>query len=380
LIEDALIDRLPAGRLDDDLVNALRKGLHKLRPALEAARPLADRSTGRYEIDWHEDVVSTLLPHIERARSVARLLQLDAVLAAEEGDIERASVSCRAAFNVARSLGDEPLLISLMARIAWASNVTKTLERVLAQGTCSPQTLVAWQGLLADEEAQPLLFRALRGERAMASEVLEQIARGELPGSALNGSGRGRQDVFDRMSDWSFYQPLAQLNEAVWLELTTRAIEATGRTPAEQRQTARDIDGEVRAFKAESPQFTLVCLLMANGIKVVEAAQRHQAELRCAQAALAAERYRLAQGRWPESLGQLVPAYLSALPADPFAEGPLHLRATEDGLVFYSVGPDSRDDSRAVDSNRRAIRFRLYDLARRHQPPRPRGERGPEGL
>ncbi len=189
LIEDALTDRLPAERLDVDLVNDLRRGIHQLRPALQAACPLADRSMGRYEIDWQENVISTLLPHIERARNVARLLQLDAVLAAEEGDIEHALVSCRAAFQVARSLGDEPTSIALLARVAWASNVTKTLERVLAQGTCSPQSLVAWQGLLTDEEAQPLLLRALRGERAMAAQVLEQIARGEQRGSVLDGSG-----------------------------------------------------------------------------------------------------------------------------------------------------------------------------------------------
>jgi hypothetical protein len=377
LIEDALTDRPPAERLDDDLVNALRKGINKLRPVLEAARPVADRSTGRYEIDWHEDVISTLLPHIERARNVVRLLQLDAVLAAEEGDIEHASVSCRAAFHVARSLGDEPTAVSFLARVAWSSNVTKTLERALAQGTCSPQTLLAWQGLLADEEAQPLLRRALRGERAMVSQVLERVARGEQPGSLLNGSGRGQPNVFDWLSDWSIYQPLARLNEAVYAELMTRAIEATGRSPAEQRQIVRDLDNEVRALKAESPQFGLVCLLMPNGTRLVETAQRHQAGLRCVQAALAAERYRLARGRWPESLDQLVPEYLSAPPTDPFGEGLLHLRTTEDGLVCALVGPDGRENALAVDSHGRAIRFRLYDLARRHQLPRQRGAQDP---
>jgi hypothetical protein len=46
--------------------------------------------------------------------------------------------------------------------------------------------------------------------------------------------------------------------------------------------------------------------------------------VRLAVVALAAERYRLAHKRWPNSLDDLVPDYLSKVPADPFADEPLH--------------------------------------------------------
>ena len=51
-----------------------------------------------------------------------------------------------------------------------------------------------------------------------------------------------------------------------------------------------------------------------------------EAQIRTAATALAAERFRLDQGRWPKSLDQLVPKYISAVPRDPFVKEPLKLR------------------------------------------------------
>ena len=59
------------------------------------------------------------------------------------------------------------------------------------------------------------------------------------------------------------------------------------------------------------------------------------------------ERFRLAEGRIPETLTELVPAFLSEVPADYFsATGePLRYRRWENGkYVVYSVGRDMEDD------------------------------------
>jgi hypothetical protein len=61
-------------------------------------------------------------------------------------------------------------------------------------------------------------------------------------------------------------------------------------------------------------------------------------------AALGAERYRLARGSLPETLGQLVPDYLPAVPEDPFDGAPLRYKRVDRGFVVYSVGEDRQDD------------------------------------
>jgi hypothetical protein len=71
--------------------------------------------------------------------------------------------------------------------------------------------------------------------------------------------------------------------------------------------------------------------------------------LRCAQAALAAERFRLAQGRLPDSLNALMPNYLPELPIDPFDGQPLKFRATDEGITIYSIYENEQDDEGRVE-------------------------------
>jgi len=62
------------------------------------------------------------------------------------------------------------------------------------------------------------------------------------------------------------------------------------------------------------------------------------AQVRSAQLALAVERYRMANGGTPESAGQLVPAFFSAVPVDPCNGQPLGYRPVEDGYIVFSAG------------------------------------------
>src|SRR5262249_8608825 len=64
--------------------------------------------------------------------------------------------------------------------------------------------------------------------------------------------------------------------------------------------------------------------------------------LRCGVTAVAAERYRLAHGRWPERLQDLVPDYLSKVPMDLFDGQPLRYRRLKDGVIVYTVGADQQ--------------------------------------
>jgi hypothetical protein len=68
------------------------------------------------------------------------------------------------------------------------------------------------------------------------------------------------------------------------------------------------------------------------------------ARLRTAGLALAMERYRLANGVLPDSLGDLVPRFVDVVPADPYDGRPLRYQKLTKGYVVYSVGEDGNDD------------------------------------
>ena len=69
------------------------------------------------------------------------------------------------------------------------------------------------------------------------------------------------------------------------------------------------------------------------------------------QAALACalERYRLANGQFPENLTALVPQFVSQLPNDIITGEPLKYRRTDGGqFVLYSVGWNEKDDGGTI--------------------------------
>lgn len=65
--------------------------------------------------------------------------------------------------------------------------------------------------------------------------------------------------------------------------------------------------------------------------------------------AIALERFRLAHGKYPESLEQLVPQFIAKLPHDVATGEPLKYQRTSDGcFILYSVGWNGIDDGGQV--------------------------------
>jgi hypothetical protein len=75
-----------------------------------------------------------------------------------------------------------------------------------------------------------------------------------------------------------------------------------------------------------------------------EAELRRQATARLLQADLAIRFYKQHSGRLPAKLDELVPAYLPALPLDPYSGQPLVYRTSGDDFTLYSVGHDRTDN------------------------------------
>jgi len=130
------------------------------------------------------------------------------------------------------------------------------------------------------------------------------------------------------------------------------------------------------AREARSPGLIPVTLFFVGYPKLEDWFSRGHAALRCLAAAVAAERYRRLHGEWPQSLVQLTPDLLAAVPDDPFTGGPLLYRRLPDGVVIYSVGQDGEDNGGKVDGVKVSdpgtdIGIRLWDVAKRRQPPKP---------
>ena len=71
-------------------------------------------------------------------------------------------------------------------------------------------------------------------------------------------------------------------------------------------------------------------------------------KVRCARTALAVERYRIDNGRFPAKLDDLLPGYLDTLLMDPFDGEPLRYRVDDEQAVIYAIGENMTDDGGKV--------------------------------
>ena len=168
-------------RMSEPLEKSLRAELKTHGKAVELARSLVKYPRGRHELIIAPAVIDTLLPHVQGTRGVARLMYASAMIQARDGDFSGALDSCRAIVAAARSIGDEPFLISQLVHIALGESALDATWRVLGQGEASDAALAPLQELLLDEMKQPLLLVGVKGERAVLTEIIRRLGTGEIP-------------------------------------------------------------------------------------------------------------------------------------------------------------------------------------------------------
>jgi hypothetical protein len=357
-LEKSLSDLPPTAALSPQQVRALSEALAAAKAALAEARKLKDCPAGRFPPTGVQRVPTGDGAYIPEARRVAPLLIYDALLREQAGDADGALESCRALVNLARSFGDEPDPLCVAFRVTMRSVACRQIERTLARVRPSAAALAELQRLLEDEEAQPLFLMGARALRAWLHRVMEALAEGETKVDAFPG--------------W-VTAGLAVNARPVTLRVSTRIVEIAklpvGQQEAELRSRGLPKPEEGSIFVREYifPKIQKVATDLAHG------QVRTQAELRCAIVALAAERYRLARGAWPESPDALVPAYLHAVPADPYDGQPVRYRRLADGVVIYCIGPDGNDDLGNLDRTGLGpagtdVGLQLWDVEHRTAP------------
>jgi hypothetical protein len=379
----------PEVQLSEQQRDHLEKRFAILLAAVVEARKLKDMPLGRHPIKYSDDGLSTLVPHLTDAWEVCALLQWDAARRAHATDNEGALESCLALQNAARSMGDEPFFISLMVRVGCNGFAVRAIERTLAQSHVTPAsepTLKLMQEVFAEELTEPTLLIALRGQRAGLHQFVQAMVEGKVTAATLGAVGRtvdileavyqgnrGKRSLNNEVeSRLTEYLPGSLTRQhAAMLHFANDMVDA-GRLPPEQAEERFEaLEKKIRN------ETYLVRITAPSLIKIREAERRLRANIRCAVAALAAERYRLAHNRWPESLDDLVKAgFLDAVPIDPYDGKPIRLKRVADGLVLYSVGPDKIDNDGFMNRDNPAdpgtdIGFRLWDISARRQAPNP---------
>jgi hypothetical protein len=324
----------PHGQLlDQETAQHLKAGLDWHRATIQQARTLAQRPAGRHRLDLTSDY-----PELGEQRDqtnsfrVATLLQLDALERAQNNDPKGALVSCEAALNASRSIGDEPVLDNQLRRSFSVEATVAVLDRILGLGEAPGEALQRVQRLLAEEERQPIVPWAWRGERALMHRLFERMKAGQT------SVGQARRAVLSRREGWEPY-----LYSPCWHSLPGEHL-LTMQWLAEAVAIARLPEHERIAREKELWQTvwrqawrTRLAGGRLHGPFVNQNFRYWMAALRTMQALLAVERYRQQHRAWPADLARLVPQFLPAVPLDPYDGKPIRYRVTPESATVYVV-------------------------------------------
>ena len=216
----------------------------------------------------------------------------------------------------------------------------------------------------------PLLRVADAAQLKQLAEIVERAGRGVSIENVLEGSRvRYQQEVYRLFSDaaatrWGVLSMAGKQNtkmgvkqwwqagslgrlednlkeidaaiEGAKAESRLRPVERSGERTSEGRAAGHYAVREMRAISAARATISRYdrVLLIRTGLSVL----------------IALERYRRAHGQCPETLDELVPGWLAALPLDPWSDKPFVYRrqnepdSTGFGFMLYSIGANRVND------------------------------------
>jgi hypothetical protein len=138
-----------------------------------------------------------------------------------------------------------------------------------------------------------------------------------------------------------FYRVFLLADDAAAYQKYTKNYEGLAQSPF---WTDKNYWDRADEFKKENHGGLFTALFLSDMAKVRKIAAKSDAYHRLAQLALAVEAYRQKHHSLPERLDELAPAFLPAIPLDPFDGQPLRFKRDGNDVMLYSIGPDDVDD------------------------------------
>jgi len=306
----------------EPMAKAVSECLASNQQCLLRLREAAALADCRYGWDFWPGIPEA---HVQTMRRCGQLLSLGAVHHMQRGDTDAATVCIKEGLRLSDSMRREPALIGYLIRIALINTALGGLERSLSLGAFTDSQLNEIDAALVRTGGTLDFTMVLATERCFMIETCRDPSllgpAGQTAPVRLPPGMRGTwmTDILDLMEDH---------------------IAASRLPPRERLKRFRQADDRVQQLSV----LHVMIKMMAPGMsRVAEHDVRVRARLDLARTALALERYRLAAGRAPVQLPELVPQYLERVPLDPFDEQPIRYRRTDPGYLLYSVDADGQD-------------------------------------
>jgi hypothetical protein len=349
-------EREPAERAA--AAGAVLDALKIYQPTLDELRAASTKTRVRYPVEYKlDEPFSILLPHLAKIKATVSLLALQSSAELAAGKSDDAFKDVHLMLWLTESMREEPFLINQLVRIAALQITAHTIWEGLAQHQWSDAQLQALQARLAQLDFLSSIEMSLGAERAGGLTAIDYARRrGDWSMFYDNESGTGAPSPtmarggavlvprgWFRMEAANYGQIFETQQEGV-VDLQKRTVDA-GRMEANSR-AIDEIFGKKSyvALYLEHRIFARILLpALKNATRRFAAGQVAADEMAIA---CALERFRLANGKVPDTLEALAPKFIAKLPHDTLTGKPFkYERVGETDFVLSSVGwPETEAD------------------------------------
>jgi hypothetical protein len=296
--------------------------------ALSLLADAALRTQSSWEIEYVDP--SNGAPPLMDLRVLGQAAYVAALCKIEDGQPDEAAKYVASGLAMAASLRQEPSLIAQLVRIAVAFRQIDGIQRLIARAEPSKASLDELARRLDENRSPNPMHVGLLSEARMAHAILTRMEQGHVE-EGVPGAGP---------SAWSgpmarILRPFVRTSHASYLRHMEQLLDAQAgprpRPPVEPFSPLPILGRFTEGFTAALERATTT-------------GDDFSSVLGAAELAVALRRYRLDRGAYPDELTMLVPAYLSALPVNPFTgKPPVYARQ---GAGFTLSAPQSRAKDR----------------------------------
>jgi len=321
------------------------KSLAPSAPLLQEVAQAVRRPGVCWALDYSKGFELSL-PHLSAMTNTSKVLQGRAQAELAAGRPENAFQDVQTLVALARAAGSGDFLISLLVEASILNRTSQVISDGLDRRSWTDAQLADLSSELFRPDLMALLSNALRLERALVFRIDLKKHPEVLLLVQSSDTGKLKNPTALRVAATLWPEGWLNEDKAAYIGTIQRYIDAVNH-PKELPSTLADIEAALAGSsvwnKIRSPLSQVTMPALAGPATRIAATQTI---LRSLATASAVERYRMAHGRLPATLEDLVPSFLPSVSMDPLTGKPLCYKPSETGsFLIYGTGWDQTDNS-----------------------------------
>ncbi|MCD4823842.1 MAG: hypothetical protein K8S55_04495, partial [Phycisphaerae bacterium] len=299
-------------------------------------------------------VIDVLVPEINCYIDVARALYTRAMLKFHKGDVDGAWQDILTTHRLARLVQHGPTIIRQLVALAIENLAAEGGITLATSGQLTPQKArLMLQNVATLQPVGDVVNSIDNSERFMMLDIIMMLSRGQSGPVGVN-------KPTDLDLDWNkmlreangWYDRIVEPLRLPRFQGRKEALEAcfqesepmVSKNSLAKKRFLVMLGGRL-SRKIYTQMFTELLLYLVPSVsRSVDVQDAARMNFEIEKLAIALAWFHGDKGHWPDGLGELVPKYLPAVPADCFSQNPLIYQPTKQGYLLYSVGKNQRDD------------------------------------